>query len=81
MNADHLIYDAKQAALALYEAGYKAPIRKKIPVVGETGYAALLLGAEAMHLSGYISEHDLKNCEETCICHCRRKSAIWNRSR
>ena len=26
---DHLIYDAKQAALALYEAGYKAPKREK----------------------------------------------------
>ncbi|MEN1936767.1 3-hydroxyacyl-CoA dehydrogenase/enoyl-CoA hydratase family protein [Paenibacillus sp. 102] len=59
VNGDHLLYDAKQKALALYEAGYKAPIRKKIPVVGETGYATLLLGAEAMHLSGYISEYDL----------------------
>ncbi|WP_417159618.1 enoyl-CoA hydratase/isomerase family protein, partial [Streptococcus pneumoniae] len=36
VNGDHLLYDAKQKALALYEAGYKAPIRKKIPVVGET---------------------------------------------
>lgn len=27
---------------------------------GETGYAALLLGAEQMKLSGYISEHDFK---------------------
>ncbi|MFD3448768.1 3-hydroxyacyl-CoA dehydrogenase/enoyl-CoA hydratase family protein [Microbacteriaceae bacterium 4G12] len=59
INGDHLLYDAKQKALALYEAGYKAPIRKKVPVVGETGYATLLLGAQAMHLSGYISEHDL----------------------
>ena len=33
---------------------------KKIPVAGETGYATLLLGAEAMRLSGYISEHDMK---------------------
>ncbi|MFX3625172.1 MAG: 3-hydroxyacyl-CoA dehydrogenase NAD-binding domain-containing protein [Ectobacillus sp.] len=59
VNGDHLLYDAKQKALALYEAGYKAPVRKKIPVVGETGYATLVLGAQAMHLSGYISEHDL----------------------
>ncbi len=29
VNGDHLLYDAKQKALALYEAGYKAPIRKK----------------------------------------------------
>ncbi|MRX72026.1 3-hydroxyacyl-CoA dehydrogenase [Bacillus lacus] len=59
-NGDHLLYDAKQAVLELAEKGYQPPVRKKVPVVGETGYAALLLGAEAMHLSGYISEHDLK---------------------
>jgi 3-hydroxyacyl-CoA dehydrogenase len=60
VNGDHLLHDAKQAVLTLHEQGYKAPIRKKVPVVGETGYATLLLGAETMFLSGYISEHDLK---------------------
>jgi len=60
VNADHLIYDAKQAALALYESNYKAPLREKVPVTGESGYATLLLGAEGMFLSGFISEHDLK---------------------
>lgn len=60
VNGDHQIYDAKQAALALYEGGYKAPKREKIPVTGAPGYATLLLGAEGMHLSGYISDHDLK---------------------
>lgn len=60
VNGDHQLYDAKQAALSLYEQGYKAPIRNKIPVVGETGYAALLLGAQSMYNSGFISEHDLK---------------------
>lgn len=60
VNSDHLLYDAKQAALNLYEGGYKAPVRKKVPVTGEPGYATLLLGAQTMHLSGYISEHDLK---------------------
>jgi 3-hydroxyacyl-CoA dehydrogenase len=60
VNSDHLLYDAKQAALALYEKGYKPKVRKKIPVVGETGYATMLLGAEAMFHSGYISEYDLK---------------------
>ena len=58
-NGDHLLYDAKQAALALSESGYTPPVRKKVPVVGETGYAALILGAQAMLHSGYISEHDL----------------------
>lgn len=58
-NAEHLIYEAKQRVLELYEAGYSAPVREKVPVVGETGYATLLLGAQAMYQSGYISEHDL----------------------
>jgi 3-hydroxyacyl-CoA dehydrogenase len=58
-NSDHLLYDAKQAVLALSE-GYKPKVRKKIPVTGETGYATLLLGAEGMRLSGYLSEHDVK---------------------
>lgn len=60
VNGDHLIHDAKQAVLSIYEKGFKPKIRKKIPVVGETGYATLLLGAESMYLSGFISEHDLK---------------------
>ncbi|ANU23837.1 3-hydroxyacyl-CoA dehydrogenase/enoyl-CoA hydratase family protein [Planococcus donghaensis] len=60
VNSDHLLYDAKQAALSLYENGYQAPLREKVPVPGEPGYATLLLGAEGMFISGYISEHDLK---------------------
>jgi 3-hydroxyacyl-CoA dehydrogenase len=60
INSDHQIYDAKQAVLALYERGYNAPVRKKVPVVGEPGYATLLLGAQSMYYSGFISEHDLK---------------------
>ena len=60
VNPDHLIYDAKQAALALYEAGYTAPVKKKVKVTGAPGYATLLLGAQGMFDSGFISEHDLK---------------------
>ena len=60
VNADHQLYDAKQAVLSLYSQGYKPPIRQKVPVVGEPGYATLLLGAQGMYLSGYISEHDMK---------------------
>ena len=50
VNADHQIYDAKQVAIALYENGYKAPKREKVPVTGDSGYATLLLGAETMSL-------------------------------
>lgn len=60
VNPDHLIYDAKQAALALYEGGYVPPKKEKVPVTGDSGYATLLLAAQGMHSSGYISDHDLK---------------------
>lgn len=60
VNPDHLLYDAKQAALHLYESGYKAPVREKVPVSGAPGYATMLVGAEGMRLSGYISDHDMK---------------------
>ncbi|WP_226669389.1 3-hydroxyacyl-CoA dehydrogenase/enoyl-CoA hydratase family protein [Metabacillus litoralis] len=60
VNGDHLLYDAKQRVISLHDNGYQPPVRKKVPVVGETGYATLLLGAQSMYLSGYISEHDLK---------------------
>src|SRR5699024_5804115 len=42
VNPDHLLHDAKQRVLALANTGYKAPIREKIPVVGDAGYAAML---------------------------------------
>lgn len=59
VNQDHLLHDAKRAALHLAASGYTAPIRQNIPVTGETGYATLLLGAQSMHASGFISDHDL----------------------
>lgn len=64
VNADHLLHDAKQKVLSLAKAGYKAPSREKVPVVGNDGYAAMLLGAKNLHLSGYASEHDLKIAEK-----------------
>ncbi|MCD7036295.1 3-hydroxyacyl-CoA dehydrogenase NAD-binding domain-containing protein [Metabacillus sp. GX 13764] len=60
MNSDHLLHDAKRTVLQLDENGYLPPVRKKIPVTGESGYAALLLAAHSMKLSGFISEHDVK---------------------
>ena len=64
VNADHLLYDAKQKVLSLSMAGYQAPQREKIPVVGDSGYATMLLGAEGLRLSGYASDHDLKIAEK-----------------
>lgn len=58
-NGDHLLYDAKQQVIALSEQGYRAPQRKKLPVVGETGYGTLLMAAKTMQYSGYVSDHDV----------------------
>lgn len=60
VNADHQLYDAKQVAISLHDNGYQAPKKEKVPVTGEAGYATLVLGAEALLSSGFISEHDLK---------------------
>ncbi|UCZ52579.1 3-hydroxyacyl-CoA dehydrogenase/enoyl-CoA hydratase family protein [Bacillus shivajii] len=64
LNGDHLLHDAKQKALYLAESGYQSPKRDAIPVVGETGYATMLLGAKTMHFGGHISDHDLKIAEK-----------------
>lgn len=64
MNGDHAIYKAKQHAIHLHDQGYRAPLREKIPVVGETGYATMFYGAKNMHMSGMISDHDLKIAEK-----------------
>ncbi|HZW68678.1 MAG TPA: 3-hydroxyacyl-CoA dehydrogenase NAD-binding domain-containing protein [Pseudogracilibacillus sp.] len=63
-NPDHLLHDAKQRVLALASTGYKAPQAERIPVVGDTGYATMLLGAKNLQLSGYASDHDLKIAEK-----------------
>ncbi|WP_188206615.1 3-hydroxyacyl-CoA dehydrogenase/enoyl-CoA hydratase family protein [Alkalibacillus aidingensis] len=60
LNGDHQIHDAKNKVIALSETGYQPPKKEKVPVVGEAGYATMLLGAKQMQLSGYASEHDIK---------------------
>ncbi|WP_404454121.1 3-hydroxyacyl-CoA dehydrogenase NAD-binding domain-containing protein [Oceanobacillus kapialis] len=63
-NADHLLHDAKEKVLVLARAGYQAPLPEKIPVVGDAGYGAMLLGAQNLQRSGYASKHDLKIAEK-----------------
>ncbi len=60
MNKDYLLHDAKQAAIALADAGYRTPASKKIQVLGEPGFANLKFGAYSMRVGGMISEHDEK---------------------
>ncbi|ASN04827.1 3-hydroxyacyl-CoA dehydrogenase/enoyl-CoA hydratase family protein [Virgibacillus necropolis] len=64
VNPDHLLHDAKQKVLALASAGYQALMREKVPVVGDSGYAAMLMGAKSLHSSGFASEHDVKIAEK-----------------
>lgn len=59
MNADARVYEAKQAVLALDQAGYMLPSEELITVVGEDGRAVMELYAWQMHQGGYISDHDL----------------------
>src|SRR5699024_4361729 len=63
-NSNHLLYENKQKVLALTKTGYKPPKQEQIPVVGDPGYAAMLLGAKTMQFGGYASDHDVKIAEK-----------------
>ncbi|HLW55206.1 MAG TPA: 3-hydroxyacyl-CoA dehydrogenase NAD-binding domain-containing protein [Candidatus Angelobacter sp.] len=61
MNRERLLMDAKDRALELARAGYKAPVpRKDIPAPGESVLATLRLGIHLMRQAEYISDHDKK---------------------
>ncbi len=60
VNRDHVISRAKERVIQLEEDHYRAPVKRHIPVVGEGGYATLVLGAQMMKYGGLISDHDLK---------------------
>jgi 3-hydroxyacyl-CoA dehydrogenase len=64
MNPERLIGSAKAAALAL--AGNYAPgvPRTDIAVSGESGFAAMKLGAWTAHQGNYISEYDMVVAEK-----------------
>lgn len=61
LNRERLLLDAKAAAAALAEAGYRPPVmRTEIPAAGESIRATLKLGAYLMQQAGYASDHDVK---------------------
>jgi 3-hydroxyacyl-CoA dehydrogenase len=61
MNRERLLSDAKERALELARAGYKAPVpRTDIPAPGESVLATLKLGLHIMRQAEYISDHDKK---------------------
>ena len=59
-NRDYLLYDAKQTALGMARAGYRAPRRRTFRVPGEGGYGAALSAVQMMKEAHAISEHDMK---------------------
>lgn len=59
-NAYELLYVAKTQARAMFDAGYRAPLPKMIPVVGTYGIANILAQLVNMRDGGYISDHDYK---------------------
>lgn len=65
MNSKRLIADAKEAVLALAEAGYSQPVpRKNIKVQGKAGLAMFHAGIYGMRTGHYISDHDKKIAEK-----------------
>jgi 3-hydroxyacyl-CoA dehydrogenase len=71
VNRSRLIKDAKDAAIALAEAGYTQPQqRKDIKVQGKTGIALFKAGITGMKLGRYISEHDQKIAEKLAYVIC-----------
>ncbi len=65
MNSKRLIADAKEAVIALAEAGYSQPVpRKNIKVQGKSGLAMFYAGIYGMREGHFISDHDKKIAEK-----------------
>jgi len=59
INKKRLIADAKAAVIGLADKGYRAPSNeKKIKVLGKQILGSFLVGADSMHHSGFITEHE-----------------------
>lgn len=59
MNRDRLLFDAKQRALEMLAAGYKAPEPKELRLPGPTGVTALHLAVDGFRLQGKALPHDV----------------------
>ncbi|HZW14578.1 MAG TPA: 3-hydroxyacyl-CoA dehydrogenase NAD-binding domain-containing protein [Noviherbaspirillum sp.] len=59
-NAYELLHVAKIEARAMFEAGYRAPAQKLIPVTGRYGLGTIMAQLVNMRDGGFISAHDFK---------------------
>ncbi len=58
-NRDFLLHDAKQTALGLSRAGYRAPRRRTFRLPGESGYATFRSNLQMMQAAHQVSAHDV----------------------
>jgi 3-hydroxyacyl-CoA dehydrogenase len=59
-NAYELLHVAKVEARALFDAGYRPPLRAQVPVAGRYGMATIMAQLVNMRDGGFISAHDYK---------------------
>jgi 3-hydroxyacyl-CoA dehydrogenase len=69
-NQDRLIFEAKQHVLGMAQAGYKAPVERKIRVIGESGLATIKAGIFNMKEGRQISEYDAFLAEKLAYIMC-----------
>jgi 3-hydroxyacyl-CoA dehydrogenase len=58
MNPDAILDEAKAKVLELSRAGFMPPVPKKMPLLGDYGYAAIINELKTMLSGGFVSEHD-----------------------
>jgi 3-hydroxyacyl-CoA dehydrogenase len=59
-NKDELLYVALREAKAMYEAGWRAPLKRLFPVAGRSAKATILGQLVNMRDGGFISQHDFR---------------------
>ena len=59
-NKDELLYVAIREAKAMYEAGWRAPLKRLFPVAGRSAKATILGQLVNMRDGGFISQHDFR---------------------
>ncbi|HJV83530.1 3-hydroxyacyl-CoA dehydrogenase/enoyl-CoA hydratase family protein [Noviherbaspirillum sp.] len=59
-NAHELLHVAKVEVRAMFDAGYRAPAQKLVPVAGRYGMATIMAQLVNMRDGGFISAHDYK---------------------
>ena len=57
-NRDYLVGEAKKEVLDMVAAGYAPPVRRPIPVMGESGQGMIDAELYNMHSAQFVSEHD-----------------------